>query len=177
MPPINRFFVTLTVFCGLLVFAAALHSPLSAATPAATAVDPCPPLVDMTVAPSVTAAIATGTAANDQHLPPGPQVVYQSILTNVGISTGFDVYHFILDLPPGTGTPLHLHDGPVNVIVLEGEPVFCTSKMRQTYKPGESWIENPHEPGLAFNPGSGNVRLSAVVILPKGGKLSTVVGQ
>jgi quercetin dioxygenase-like cupin family protein len=114
--------------------------------------------------------------AQSQELPPGPKVIYRSVLPNVTMQEEFEIINLILEFAPGAATPLHTHGGPGIVTVLDGEVTFAVEgKPDQVAKPGEFYLDLPGTPHTAANKGISAARVSYVALLPKGATLTTVV--
>jgi quercetin dioxygenase-like cupin family protein len=109
-------------------------------------------------------------------LPP-PTVVSQAAFPLTLPAEDASLVSVILDFPPGTGIPLHVHGGPVLAQVLEGAMTLHDQGTATTYKQGEMWTEVPGHAHSAANEGSGNARVLVASLLPKGEDLQTLVNS
>ena len=79
--------------------------------------------------------VATGQGAQ------ATVAVVTSAAFPVGVAAGvYDLYAFVVEFPPGSGTPRHVHGGPVVVTVISGELVLQRSVGERILKAGESVI-------------------------------------
>jgi quercetin dioxygenase-like cupin family protein len=86
----------------------------------------------------------------------------------------FSAIQLIMDIDPGAWTPVHKHDGPGMITVLEGVMTVRDDQDKATqYKQGETWYEVPEKWHAAGNDGTTPARIAVVFLLPKGGKLTT----
>jgi quercetin dioxygenase-like cupin family protein len=110
-----------------------------------------------------------------QELPPGVRTVMESNFGPTEQPGEFQVIQLVVELPPGTATPPHIHGGPAYVTVLEGEAIYWEGDEEGHYGPGNMWIEDPGVPGTVINAGAETVRLLVTFLLPSGAPLTTVV--
>ena len=94
----------------------------------------------------------------------------------VAVAAGvYDLYAFVVEFPPGSGTPRHIHGGPVVVTVISGELVLQRSVGERILRAGESVIENPGDVHALINRSAGTARIAASELIPKGAAETTVV--
>jgi quercetin dioxygenase-like cupin family protein len=128
------------------------------------------------VALSVACALSPLAKPTDaQDMPPGAVVVMESNFGPTEASGQFQLIQLVVDLPPGTTIPWHIHGGPAYVTVLEGEVIYWEADREGHYGPGGMWIEDPGVPGSAANVSESPVRLLATYLLPLGAPLTTLV--
>jgi quercetin dioxygenase-like cupin family protein len=125
---------------------------------------------------SVVAFALVGTPLSGaQELPPGVRTVMESNFGPTASPDQFQVIQLVVELPPGTATPPHIHGGPAYVTVLEGEAIYWEVDQEGRYGAGTMWIENPGVPGTVINAGDIPVRLFVTFLLPLGAPLTTIV--
>jgi quercetin dioxygenase-like cupin family protein len=129
------------------------------------------------VALSVGAFGSTSSASQAQDMPPGAVVVMESYFEPTENDGRFQVVQLVVDLPPGTVIPWHIHGGPAYVTVLEGQVIYWEPDYEGHYRPGDMWIEDPGVPGSAANVTDRPVRLLATYLLPVGAPLTTLVDR
>jgi quercetin dioxygenase-like cupin family protein len=94
----------------------------------------------------------------------------------VAVAAGaYDLYAFVVEFPPGSGTPRHIHGGPVVVTVISGELVLQRSVGERVLRAGESVIENPGDVHALINRSATAARIAASELIPKGAAETTVV--
>ena len=121
----------------------------------------------------VTASI--GSVATGQGAQAAVAVVTSAAFP-VGVAAGvYDLYAFVVEFPPGSGTPRHVHGGPVVVTVISGELVLQRSVGERILKAGESVIENPGDVHALINRSATTARIAASELIPKGTAETTVV--
>jgi quercetin dioxygenase-like cupin family protein len=108
---------------------------------------------------------------------PAPTVVSQAAFPITVPAQEASLVSVILDFPPGTGVPLHVHGGPVLVEMLEGELTLQDQGTATRYKQGEMFTETPGHAHSVTNQGNGNARVLVGALLPKGAELQTLVGS
>ena len=114
--------------------------------------------------------VATGQGAQ------ATVAVVTSAAFPVGVAAGvYDLYAFVVEFPPGSGTPRHVHGGPVVVTVISGELVLQRSVGERILKAGESVIENPGDVHALINRSTTAARIAASELIPKGAAETTVV--
>jgi quercetin dioxygenase-like cupin family protein len=122
---------------------------------------------------AVTASI--GTVATGQGTLPTVAVVTSAAFP-VSVTAGaYDLYAFVVEFPPGSGTPRHIHGGPVVVTVISGELILQRSVGERILRAGESVIENPGDVHALINRSATIARIAASELIPKGAAETTVV--
>jgi quercetin dioxygenase-like cupin family protein len=119
--------------------------------------------------------VSIGTVATGQGTPAAVAVVTSAAFP-VAVAAGtYDLYAFVVEFPPGSGTPRHIHGGPVVVTVISGELVLQRSVGERILKAGESVIENPGDVHALINRSGTPARIAASELIPKGAAETTVV--
>ena len=106
----------------------------------------------------------------------GPSVTFQGSFPLTVEAGDYDLIYLVLDFAPGAGIPLHYHGGPALVVGMEGE---------LTLRP-EGGMEHAVTSGMVVNEkalvrhtmtnlSEANTRILAVILLPKGQEVTTVV--
>ncbi len=113
------------------------------------------------------------TFSQNQELPPGPTPVYRTSF-EVTDPPG-QVITIVLDFAPGAWTPAHWHGGPLLVTVIEGELAMRQQGTERTFKAGELWIEYPGVVHAAGNKTSGTATVVVTFLMPRGGRLTSLV--
>ncbi len=94
----------------------------------------------------------------------------------VSVTAGdYDLYDFVVDFPPGSATPRHVHGGPVVVTVVSGQLVLQRGGGERVIKTGESFLEVPGDVHALINRSASPARISAAELIPKGADETTVV--
>ena len=81
----------------------------------------------------------------------------------------------VLDLPPGSGVPLHYHSGPVVVTVVTGELTLVDDAGERIVRAGDSWTEKPGDKHAIMNNSAGTIRVVSSALFSKGVARTTVV--
>jgi quercetin dioxygenase-like cupin family protein len=116
-----------------------------------------------------------GTVATGRGTPAAVAVVTSAAFP-VAVAAGtYDLYAFVVEFPPGSATPRHIHGGPVVVTVISGELVLQRSVGERILKAGESVIENPGDVHALINRSGTAARIAASELIPKGAAETTVV--
>jgi quercetin dioxygenase-like cupin family protein len=118
-------------------------------------------------------ALSAGVAFG-QPAPPGPTTVSEDRFPAADVPGPIEVVHVVLDFAPGAGVPAHTHGGQVFITVVEGALTLSEGGSEKAYRAGETTVEEPGHFYTATNAGSGNTRLFATYVLPKGAPLTTV---
>lgn len=134
-------------------------------------------VVAFMLASSLGTVLAVPTSVAAQELPPGVTTVMESNFGPTEPSGTFQVIQLLVELPPGTATPPHVHGGSAYVTVLEGEVRYWEGDQEGYYGPGGIWIEDPGVPGVVVNASTERARLLVTFLLPLGAPLTTVVQQ
>ena len=117
--------------------------------------------------------LPTGVAFG-QPAPPSPTTVSEDRFEAAGVAGPIEVVQVVLDFAPGAGVPAHTHGGQVFITVVEGALTLSEGGSEQAYRAGETIVEEPGHFYSATNASSGNTRLFATYVLPKGAPLTTV---
>ena len=112
-------------------------------------------------------ALSAGVAFG-QQAPPGPTTVSNKRFEAASLPGPIELVHSVLDLAPGAGAPAHTHGGQVFITVLEGALTLSGDGGEQTYRAGETVVEEPGDVFSATNPTAGTTRLFVSYVLPKG---------
>ena len=106
----------------------------------------------------------------------GPTVPFQGEYPITVQAGDYDLVYLVLDFAPGAGIPLHFHGGPATVVGMEGvltlRPDGAPEKSLQH---GDVVNEMAGMKHVMINTGDSPTRVAAVVLLPKGADLTTVV--
>jgi quercetin dioxygenase-like cupin family protein len=107
---------------------------------------------------------------------PGPTITFQGDYPITVDAGDYDLTYLVLDFAPGAAIPLHYHGGPALVVGMEGtltlRPEGAAEHM---LTPGDVMNEKAGARHVMINTSSSNARIMAVVLLPKGAQLTTVV--
>ena len=117
----------------------------------------------------------SATRAVGQGPPPTPvQVSLMSF--PISVTAGdYALVNQVLDLPPGSGVPLHYHSGPVVVTVVTGELTLVDEGGERIVRAGESWTEKAGDKHAIMNKSAGTIRVVSSALFPKGVPRTTVV--
>jgi quercetin dioxygenase-like cupin family protein len=106
----------------------------------------------------------------------GPTVPFQGNFPITVEAGEYDLVYLVLDFAPGAAIPLHYHGGPATVVGMEGELTLRPQGApEKKLGPGELVQEKALAQHEMLNTGSANARILAVVLLPKGMDLTTVL--
>jgi quercetin dioxygenase-like cupin family protein len=126
------------------------------------------------VAGILAAALAGGAATARQGHPSTHTVAVAAY--PVAVATGaYKIYDFVVDFPPGSETPRHVHGGPVVVTVVTGQLVLERAGRERVVKAGESFLETPGDVHALSNRTAAAARISAAELIPEGAAETTVV--
>lgn len=120
------------------------------------------------------AALAVGAATSR----PGPQSTHTVVVAAypVAVAAGaYKIYDFVVDFPPGSETPRHVHGGPVVVTVVTGQLVLERAGRERVVKAGESFLETPGDAHALSNRTAVPARIAAAELIPEGAAETTVV--
>ncbi|HLJ58949.1 MAG TPA: cupin domain-containing protein [bacterium] len=120
------------------------------------------------------AAPAIGAAPVAQG-PRSPATVTVAAFPISATAGDYDLYDFVVDFPPGSATPRHVHGGPVVVTVVAGQLVLQRAGSERVIKTGESFLEMPGDVHALVNRSTTSARISAAELIPKGAEETTVV--
>lgn len=94
----------------------------------------------------------------------------------ISVTAGtYRLYDFVVDFPPGSATPRHVHGGPVVVTVVTGQLVLERAGGAKVIKTGESFIEEPGDVHALANRSHAPARIAAAELIPQGAEETTVV--
>jgi quercetin dioxygenase-like cupin family protein len=124
----------------------------------------------------VAAALATGVALG-QQIAPGPVPRVQSTFEVESLPVPAEIVQAVLDFPAGTVVPPHVHGGAAYITIIEGELVVQGPEGVQTYRAGDTLVEQPGQIYAASNPGKSPASLVVTYLIPKGAPTTTVVGE
>jgi len=106
----------------------------------------------------------------------GPTVPFQGTYPITVEAGDYDLIYLVLDFAPGAAIPLHYHGGPATVVGMDGELTLRPHDApEKKLGPGAVVTEMRGAHHVMINTSSANARILAVVLLPKGGELTTVV--
>jgi quercetin dioxygenase-like cupin family protein len=106
----------------------------------------------------------------------GPTVPFQGTYPITVTAGDYDLVYLVLDFAPGAAIPLHYHGGPATVVGMEGELTLRPHDApEKKLGPGAVVTEMQGAHHVMINTSTANARILAVVLLPKGGELTTVV--
>jgi quercetin dioxygenase-like cupin family protein len=123
------------------------------------------------------AGILGGLATRAVGQAPPPTPVRVSLMSfPITVAAGdYALVNQVLDLPPGSGVPLHYHSGPVVVTVVTGELTLVDDAGQRIVRAGESWTERAGDKHAIINKSAGTIRVVSSALFPKGGARTTVV--
>ena len=111
-----------------------------------------------------------------QPAAPGPTVSFPGSYPLSVEAGDYDLTYLVLDFAPGAEIPLHYHGGPALVVGMQGmltlRPEGAPEHMLM---PGDVVNEKAGVRHIMINTSTSNARIMAVVLLPKGAQLTTVV--
>ena len=123
------------------------------------------------------AAIAVGTfvaSAQSQPATTGPVNVATNKFPITVTAGDYDLVNQVLDFPPGSSVPNHVHGGPVVLSVLSGELTVVDATGDHLVKAGQSATEKSGYVHAAYNRGTAPARVSLSYLVPKGAALTTM---
>jgi quercetin dioxygenase-like cupin family protein len=120
------------------------------------------------------AALAAGAATAAQG-PPSTHTVAVAAYPVAVASGAYKIYDFVVDFPPGSETPRHVHGGPVVVTVISGQLVLERGGRARVVKAGESFLETPGDVHALSNRTAVPARISAAELIPEGAAETTIV--
>jgi len=121
------------------------------------------------VAGAAVGAVAVG------HGHPSPTTVSVAAYPVAVTAGAYKLYDFVVDFPPGSVTPRHVHGGPVVVTVITGQLVLERAGGERVVKAGQSFLEVPGDVHALVNRGAIPARISAAELIPAGTAETTVV--
>jgi quercetin dioxygenase-like cupin family protein len=108
------------------------------------------------------------------QVPPGVTTVSNKRFAATAVPGPVELAQAVIDFPPGAGVPTHSHGGQAFITILEGALTLSGDGGEQTYRAGETVVEQPGEFLAASNAADGNTRLFVTYVLPQGARLTTV---
>jgi quercetin dioxygenase-like cupin family protein len=108
--------------------------------------------------------------------PAGPTASYQGTFPLTVEAGDYDLVYLVLDFAPGAGIPLHYHGGPALVVGMEGElTLHPKGGNEHMLMPGDVVNEKALVQHTMTNLSATKTRIMAVILLPKGKDVTTVV--
>jgi quercetin dioxygenase-like cupin family protein len=106
----------------------------------------------------------------------GPTVSFQGTFPMTVEAGDYEMVYLVLDFAPGAGIPLHYHGGPALVVGMQGE-LTLRPKDGAEHKlmPNDVVNEKALVQHTMTNLSQANTRIMAVILLPKGQDVTTVV--
>jgi len=118
----------------------------------------------------------SGAIAAPANSPAGPTISYQGDYPLTVAAGDYDLTYLVLDFAPGAAIPLHYHGGPALVVGMDGmltlRPEGAPEHMLM---PGDIMNEKAGAHHVMINTSNPDARVMAVVLLPKGAQLTTVI--
>jgi quercetin dioxygenase-like cupin family protein len=108
--------------------------------------------------------------------PTGPTASFQGEYPITVAAGDYDLTYLVLDFAPGAEIPLHFHGGPALVVDMEGTLTLRPEGAAEhTLTPGDVMNEKAGARHVMINTSNADAKVMAVVLLPKGSQLTTVV--
>src|SRR5215208_902514 len=120
------------------------------------------------------AVVLTTTVARGQDLAPGPVPRVESTFEPASIPVPVELVQAVLDFPPGTVVPAHVHGGAGYVTILAGELLVEGPDGPRTYRAGDMLVEQPGQVYTAFNRTDAPASLVVTYLIPKGAHVTTM---
>ena len=111
----------------------------------------------------------------EQAATAGPATTYQAKLPFTLQAGEYELLTVVFDFPPGASFPVHIHGGHVLATVLSGELTLREKGTERVIKAGEGWTEDPGAEHSVVNASTANTRVAVSMVLPKGGKPTTII--
>ncbi|HET9496206.1 MAG TPA: cupin domain-containing protein [Chloroflexia bacterium] len=106
----------------------------------------------------------------------GPSVSFEGTFPLTVEAGDYDLVYLVLDFAPGAGIPLHFHGGPALVVGMEGElTLLPEGGTERKLMPGDVVNETARVQHTMTNKSAANTRILAVILLPKGQDVTTVL--
>lgn len=108
----------------------------------------------------------------------GPELPPPGMLHNLAVGpvepgSAFTVTQLVIDVEPGTWTPVHPHPGPSLVTVLEGAVTLrIPGQGDEVFASGDGWTQEPGQRAVLGNGGAENARLVGTYLVPDGKTLT-----
>jgi quercetin dioxygenase-like cupin family protein len=107
---------------------------------------------------------------------PGPGISFQGTYPITVAAGDYDLTYLVLDFAPGAAIPLHYHGGPALVVDMEGMLTLRPEgQPEHMLMPGDVMNEKAGARHVMINTSTTAARILAVILLPKGADLTTVV--
>ena len=119
------------------------------------------------------AAITTDAAGASK--PAIPATITKTMFKEPTVASPLDQIRMVFDFAPGAWTPVHKHNGPALVTVLEGEMTLRQGGVDTVFKAGESWTEVAGQVHQAGNLTGAGARVVSNYLVPSGAQVTTVV--
>jgi quercetin dioxygenase-like cupin family protein len=124
----------------------------------------CPDTTKQVVTPTATATGVTPTATSTAA---DPVIMASSRLNKQTVQGEFNVLHSILDFDPGITSVPYFFQGPVNLIVIQGNIAYCSGALQRVLIPGDTWTIPAQARFTLANGGPDMARLSLVALEPQ----------
>ena len=119
--------------------------------------------------------IVFAAPGSGQMSAPQPVTVALKVFPITVTAGDYELVNQVLDLPPGSSVPKHIHGGPVVVTVVSGQLTQVDATGERVVKAGESWTEKVGAEHSVMNKGTETTRLVASYLIPKGASMITIV--
>jgi quercetin dioxygenase-like cupin family protein len=132
----------------------------------------------LTVAALLTPLLALGAsgAIGAPAADAGPTISYQGTYPITVAAGDYDLTYLVLDFAPGAEIPLHYHGGPALIVGMEGMLTLRPEgQPEHMLMPGDVMNEKAGARHAMINTTNADTKVMAVVLLPKGAQLTTVV--
>lgn len=107
---------------------------------------------------------------------PSPTVPFQDSYPITVQAGDYDLVYRVLDFAPGAGIPLMYHGGPTAIVVTEGEFTLRSDDgSERTLKPADTANLEAGMSHVMLNTGTSSARILVMMLLPKGGAVTTIV--
>ena len=121
-----------------------------------------------------TAALTTEVALG-QQIAPGPVPRAESTFEVASLPVPLELVQAVLDFPPGTVVPPHVHGGAAYVTILAGELTVEGPDGPRTYRAGDTLVEQPGLVYAAANLADSTASLVVTYLIPSGAPETTLV--
>ena len=119
--------------------------------------------------------VVFATPGSGQMSAPQPVTVALKVFPITVTAGDYELVNQVLDLPPGSSVPKHIHGGPVVVTVVSGQLTQVDATGERVVKAGESWTERVGAEHSVMNKSPETTRLVASYLIPKGASMITIV--
>lgn len=122
------------------------------------------------------ALLLVGSAGGAMAAAPGPAVSFQGTYPVTVDAGDYDLTYLVLSFAPGAAIPLHYHGGPALVVGMEGMLTLRPEGQQEhMLMPGDVMNEKAGAHHVMINTSNTPASVMAVVLLPKGAQLTTVI--